>query len=68
MHGYKDRIFYTTPYGGTSYSETGARQATAKATALKNAGVEIYSVGVALGDQTIKGYVNQNLDSGFTVV
>jgi len=47
---------------GTNYSETGARQAAAKAAELHRAGVDIYPVGIVLGNQTIKGYVNARPD------
>ena len=51
---------YTCIYG-TSYSDTGAIRARQQATAIKNAGVNIFSIGVDIGAQTIKGYERTGL-------
>ncbi len=45
---------------GTSYSDIGASRAQNMAAVLKNDGVTIYSVGVALGEQTVAGYYERN--------
>ena len=54
---------------GTSYSDTGAIKAREKATEIKNSGTTIFSIGIAVGDQTVQKYVNQSENAdGFSVV
>ena len=44
---------------GTSYSDEAAIRARKMATKVKNNGINIYSIGVDVGGQTINGYVNK---------
>ena len=44
---------------GTSYSDEAAIRARKMATEVKNNGINIYSIGVDVGGQTIDGYVNK---------
>ena len=60
----KDGVFYdkvTKRYCeyGTSYSDKAAIRARQMATNVKNSGVKIFSIGVDVGGQTIKQYVDQ---------
>lgn len=70
-----DGIFYDSVkehyypcYYGTSYSDKAAIRARKMATNVKNAGINIYSIGVDIGGQTIKKYVNQTAGKKFSVV
>ena len=53
---------------GTSYSDPAAIKARQQATTMKNNGVTIFSIGVGIGDQTIKKYVDQCLNTSHSVV
>lgn len=53
---------------GTSYSDEAAIRARKMATTLKNNGTTIFSVGVDVGGQTIKYYVDAFKGSSFSVV
>lgn len=48
---------------GTSYSDRGAIKAQDKATSIKDSGINIFSVGVGLGDQTIQEYIDDMYDN-----
>ena len=70
-----DGIFYDSVkehyypcYYGTSYSDKAAIRARKMATNVKNAGINIYSIGVDIGGQTIKTYVDQTARKKFSVV
>lgn len=57
----KDGVFYDYVVGthcdyGTSYSDKAAIRARQQATAMKNNGITIFSIGVDVGGQTIAGY------------
>ena len=59
-----DGVFYDYVTGkyckyGTSYSDKAAIRAREKATYIKNSGTKIFSIGVDIGGQTIKKYVDQ---------
>lgn len=59
----QDGVFYDSEVGkycaiGTSYSDKAARRAGAMAAGIKNQGTKIFSIGVDVGGQTIKNYVN----------
>ncbi|MBQ6877036.1 MAG: VWA domain-containing protein [Oscillospiraceae bacterium] len=53
---------------GTSYSNEAAIRARKQATTMKNNGVTIFSIGAGIGDQTIKKYVDQCLNTSHAVV
>ena len=54
---------------GTSYSDEAAIRARKKASAIKNSGTKIFSIGVDVGGQTIQKYITQSENaSGFSVV
>lgn len=53
---------------GTSYSDRAAIKAREMATKVKNNGINIYSIGVDVGGQTIKGYVDQTIGKSHSVV
>lgn len=54
---------------GTSYSDTAAIKAREMATAIKNSGTKIFSIGVDVGGQTIQEYITSSEKSnGFSVV
>jgi len=53
---------------GTSYSDEAAIRARTMATTLKNAGTTIFSIGVDIGGQTIKYYVDSFIGDSFSVV
>ena len=55
-----DDVFHMPCKYGTSYSDRAAIRASQKATALKNAGVTIFSIGVDVGGQTIQAYVDSS--------
>ena len=70
-----DGIFYDRVEGhkypcyyGTSYSDKAAIRAREMATKIKNSGINIYSIGVDIGGQTIKKYVDQTVGKKFSVV
>lgn len=68
-----DGIFYDSVKGrpcdlGTSYSDRSAIKAREMATKIKNNGASIYSIGVDIGGQTIKRYVDQIETRGIYVV
>lgn len=52
---------------GTSYSDKAAIRARSMATAIKNAGIKIFSIGVDIGSQTIQDYINAQ-GTSFSVV
>lgn len=69
----KDGYFYDQVRGklctyGTSYSDKAAKRARAEANAIKKDGVNIFSVGVDIGGQTIKRYIDQFAGKDFSVV
>ena len=53
---------------GTSYSDEAAIRARKMATNVKNNGINIYSIGVDVGGQTIKAYVDQTNGQSHSVV
>lgn len=53
---------------GTSYSDEAAIRARKMATNVKNNGINIYSIGVDVGGQTIKAYVDQTNGKSHSVV
>ena len=53
---------------GTSYSDEAAIRARIMATNVKNNGINIYSIGVDVGGQTIKAYVDQTNGKNHSVV
>lgn len=70
-----DGIFYDRVEGhkypcyyGTSYSDKAAIRARKMATEIKKSGINIYSIGVDIGGQTIKMYVDQTVGKNFSVV
>ena len=67
------KIFYDYVSGkkclyGTSYSDEAAIRARKMATNVKNNGINIYSIGVDVGGQTIKAYVDQTNGKSHSVV
>ncbi|MBQ8603745.1 MAG: VWA domain-containing protein [Oscillospiraceae bacterium] len=65
-----DGVFYDAMTGyycnsGTSYSDEGAIRARKMATTIKTAGVNVFSIGVDIGGQTIEGYDGR---SGLSVI
>lgn len=70
----KDGTFYDSVLGryctyGTSYSDKAAIYGRQMATKIKNAGGTVFSIGIDIGGQTIKKYVDQSASSsGFSVV
>lgn len=66
-----DGVFYDYVSGchcdyGTSYSNTAAIKAREMATAIKNSGTKIFSIGVDVGGQTISGY--ERVKNDFSVI
>ncbi len=53
---------------GTSYSDKAAIKAGAVATDIKNNGINIFSIGIDVGAQSVPDYVNKTANSSFTVV
>lgn len=53
---------------GTSYSDEAAIRARKMATTIKNKGTTIFSIGVDIGGQTIKYYVDLYAEKNFSVV
>lgn len=64
----------THPYGkyclySVSYSDTGAIRARTKAQQIKAGGVKIFSIGIAIGDQTIEGYdIHRGESETFSII
>ena len=65
---FKDRVLDKPCTYGTSYSDEAAIKAREMATAIKDSGIGIYSVGVDIGGQTIQTYVDQTVGKDFSVV
>lgn len=65
---FKDIVLNKSCYYGNSYSDEAAIRARKMATTIKNSGIEIYSVGVGIGGQTIKKYIDQTNGKNFAVV
>lgn len=65
---FKDRVLNKSCLYGTSYSDEAAIRAREMATTIKNSGIGIYSVGVDIGGQTVKKYINQTDGKNFSVV
>ncbi len=65
---FKDRVLNKPCSYGTSYSDEAAIRARQMATTIKNSGIGIYSVGVDIGGQTVKKYINQTDGKNFSVV
>ena len=55
-------------YYGTDYSNTAAIRAREMATDIKSRGIKIFSIGVAVGDQTIKGFSDNCLKKTHSTV
>ena len=69
----RDGVFYdsvTRTYClyGTSYSDKAAIRARKMATAIKQSGATIFSIGVDIGGQTVQQYVDQTAGKNFSVV
>ena len=65
---FKDRVLDKPCTYGASYSDEAAIKARKMATAIKDSGIGIYSVGVDIGGQTIQTYVDQTVGKDFSVV
>ena len=65
---FKDIVLNKSCYYGNSYSDEAAIRARKMATTIKNSGIEIYSVGVGIGGQTIKKYIDQTNGKNYAVV
>ena len=65
---FKDRVLNKPCTYGTSYSDEAAIRARQMATTIKNSGIGIYSVGVDIGGQTVKKYINQTDGENYSVV
>ena len=69
----RDGVFYdsvTKKYCqyGTSYSDKAAIRAREVAGQIKASGIKIFSIGVDVGGQTVQKYVDQTVNSNFSVV
>ncbi len=53
---------------GTSYSDKAAIKAAAVANEIKKSGINIFSIGIDVGVQSVPDYVNKTANSAFTVV
>lgn len=53
---------------GTSYSDTAAIKARQTAVNMKNAGIDIVTIGIDVGSQTIQQYHNQGVSGGYSIV
>lgn len=53
---------------GTSYSDKAAIKAGAVAKEIKDSGINIFSIGIDVGVQSVPDYVNRTANSSFTVV
>lgn len=65
---FKDRVLNKSCFYGNNYSDEAAIRARKMATTIKNSGIEIYSVGVGIGGQTIKKYIDQTNGKSHAVV
>ena len=66
---FKDRVLNKPCSYGTSYSDEAAIRARKMAVSIKNSGVQIFSIGVDVGGQTIQQYITQSENAnGFSVV
>lgn len=65
---FKDRVLNKSCFYGNNYSDEAAIRARKMATTIKNSGIEIYSVGVGIGGQTIKKYIDQTKGKEHAVV
>lgn len=68
---FHDAVFYESDrycWRGTDYSDKAAVRAREQAAVMKEAGIEIYSVGVAIGAKTIQDYVEQYANSDFSTI
>ncbi|MDO5348329.1 MAG: VWA domain-containing protein [Lachnospiraceae bacterium] len=66
---FKDRVLNKPCTYGTSYSDEAAIRARKMATAIKNSGVEIFSIGVDVGGQSLQRFIKQSEDAnGYSVV
>lgn len=68
-----DGVFYDSVRGlyclyGSSYSDKAAVRAREEAGRLKAEGVTLFSIGVAIGDQTVRGFVEQTAGQNYSVV
>ena len=64
-----DRVLGVPCSYGTSYSDAAAIQAREMATAIKNSGTTIFSIGVDVGGQSVLKYIGEHdADDGFSVV
>ena len=68
VNRFKDRVLNKPCSYGTSYSDEAAIRARQMATTIKNSGIEIYSVGVDIGGQTVQNYINQTDGQRHSVV
>ena len=66
--GFYDNVRNKPCYCGTDYSDTAAIRAREMASDIKSRGIKIFSVGVAVGDQTIKAYSDKYKDADFSTV
>lgn len=53
---------------GVDYSDRGAKKTQAVASTIKNAGINVFSVGVALGEMSVANYLTYFLDENFNTV
>ena len=65
---FRDRVLNKPCSYGNNYSDEAAIRARIMATTIKNSGIEIYSVGVGIGGQTIKKYIDQTNGKSHAVV
>ena len=65
---FRDRVLNKPCSYGTSYSDEAAIRARQMATTIKDSGIEIYSVGVDVGAQTIQRYIDQTANASHAVV
>lgn len=68
-----DGVFYDSVRGlyclyGSSYSDKAAIRAREEAERLKSEGITLFSIGVAIGDQTVRGFVEQTAGQNYSVV
>lgn len=68
-----DGVFYDFVFKkycdyGTDYSDKAAIRAQARAEKIKESNIKIFSIGVAIGDQTIQKYLDSNVNRGIATV
>lgn len=65
---FRDRVANKSCVYGTNYSDKAAIRARTVATAIKKKNIKIFSVGIALGSQSIKGFIDECKGQAYSTV